>query len=89
MATLHLTRRTRVLIVGLALSGVTLVGLPTSVHCIAPASATAGAWSFEEPAPSPSPGPAPNADGPTDPGQLPPEPLPHRRHIDGDPNIER
>ncbi len=89
MATLPLTRRTPALTVGLVLSVVMLVGLPMPAHLIAPTSATKRTWVLEEPAPPPSPDPVPGIDGPADSGQLPAKSAPHRRHIDGDPNIER
>jgi hypothetical protein len=89
MAALPLTRHTRALTIVLALSVVMLVSPPIPAHLIAPASATEGTWAFEEPAPPPSPDPVPGVDGPADPGQLPAKPAPHRRHIDGDPNITR
>jgi hypothetical protein len=89
MATLPLTRRTRALNVGVAISVVMLVGLPIPAHLFAPASVTRGSWAFEEPTPRPSPNPVPGINSPADSGQLSPEPAPHRRHIDGDPNIGR
>jgi hypothetical protein len=89
MATLPLTRCARTLTVGLALAGVMLVGPALPAHPIAPTSATSGISAVEEPAPPPSPDPLPDTDHPADPGRQPPAPPPHRRHIDGDPNIER
>jgi hypothetical protein len=89
MATLPLARCARAVTVGLALSGVMLGNPVLLAHPIAPASATNEIWAFEEPAPPPPPDPAPDTAGPADPGQPPAAPPPHRRHIDGDPIIER
>jgi hypothetical protein len=89
MATLPLARCARAATVGLALSGVMVVGPELPAHPIAPAFAAGGIWAFEELAPPPSPDPAPDTGGPPDPGQRPPAPPPPRRHIDGDPIIER
>jgi hypothetical protein len=91
MATLPLARCARALAIGLALAGAALVGPAPRGESAGhvSTSALAGVPAFEEPPPPPSPDPAPDTDGPADQGQQPPAPLPHRRHIDGDPIIER
>jgi hypothetical protein len=77
--------------VGLGLTGAALVGPAPLGESAGHASASAlvGVLAFEESAPPPSPDPAPDTAGPPNPGQQPPAPPPHRRHIDGDPIIER
>jgi hypothetical protein len=87
MATMPSKRLVFAVTVGLALAGAALVG-PAPLDESA-GHALAGVPAFEEPGPPPSPDPAPDTDGPPDPGQQPVAPPPHRRHIDGDPIIER
>jgi hypothetical protein len=73
----------------LALGVALFAGLLCTPAQHAAAAAFDAVLAFEDPLPSPSPGPLPDERASVNPA--PPEdvPEPHRRHIDGDPAIER
>jgi len=78
----------RALAISLAVTGAALVG-PGPVgesagHALA--SLLVGASAFEDPGPPPPP---PDTDAPQNPAPGPATPPPHRRHIDGDPILQR
>jgi hypothetical protein len=87
MATMPSKRFVLALAVGLALAGVVLVGPAPLGESAGHLStyALAGAPAFEDPAPPPPP----DTDAPENPRPTQGAPPPHRRHIDGDPIIER
>ena len=87
MATLPVMRSMHALTIGLGLVGALLVG-PIALENPAAAAATPVA-ALDDPAVPPAPGPAPNIQGPADQAPAQPAPPERRRHIDGDPMIER
>jgi hypothetical protein len=74
------------LTMGLGLVGASLVG-PVALDN--PTASAAVSVAADEPGVPPGPGPAPNIQGPADQGPAPAPPPERRRHIDGDPIIER